>query len=89
MTLTPEAGSSRVLTGIVACSAGSDLEGFAVEFQKNFRDLSTDTGVVAVSESAKRQIAQVLVSQSGAGTSPTFMEGFNEEIPRGPLMGQV
>jgi hypothetical protein len=55
-----------------------------MKIEKGYRDLSANTGAIAVSESAKRQIAaKVLESQaplSGTRMGPSFMDGF----PDGP-----
>jgi hypothetical protein len=51
-----------------------------MEIEKGYRDLSSNRNTIAVSESAKRQIAAtVLESQaplSGTRMGPSFMDGF-------------
>jgi len=53
------------------------------------RDSSTDTNSVTVSETAKRQIvAEVLKSDahlSEARMGPSFLDGFPETFPDGPI----
>jgi hypothetical protein len=53
--------------------------------EKGYRDLSANTGGIAVSKSAKRQIAaKVLESRmslSGTKIGPSFMDGFPEGFP--------
>lgn len=59
-----------------------DLEGFSMEIEKNDRAENAKAAPIAVSESAKQQIATKASETKGPSSStrmgPSFMDGFQD-----------